>query len=512
MKVAFLRRMLSWKHVAIIPVGTLFLALSLTIALRNDVPDYDECVYCDIAKNISRTGLPQRSWGGLSLYTIHPPLYEYLGALLYVLHIGSLLTMRLLSTAASLSTVLLTYWLGTAVRNSRVGFLAACITAVNGYFAAYSHSVYSEPTATALYALSMCLFLRAEQRESPWLWGASGIAVGLGFLAKYLGLFLVAAYVSYMLTRPLQLKERFRRLACVLLPAAIPVVLWFLVLSAVNWRAGVMQFRTLMNLAQHGSVVDMRSGLTVGRFAVLTVQWIGMCWALSGVVVTASALRFFRTGATTRDAFLVVPTVFVLLLTVAMFRSGIKELRHFIVAVPFVSLTIAAGAADLCTWLTTRFPRRNLVKHMFSVTAAVLVVAASVNLLSWNKVPVLGTWVKSRYVMRLYPPPDPYREIGRFVREITPPGEVVTAVRGGPMVCFHSDRPYDMLYLRRFHGVRNVLGRSRVVVRDGRFGRELDLLHLSPEEKREIDRILSRDFGVVHKVGDIEVLVRQEGR
>ncbi|OGY64279.1 MAG: hypothetical protein A3I89_01150 [Candidatus Harrisonbacteria bacterium RIFCSPLOWO2_02_FULL_41_11] len=136
-------------------------------------------------------------WTSLSFHD-HPPLFFLIQHLFFSIFGDSLLVARLLSFLAGIGAIYLAYLIGKKLsKNELVGILAAALLSVNHIHIWISRSSIFESLLTFLIFLNIYYFL--SFLENLERWKMFGITLGLAFLTKYTGFFLVPVYFFYLL-------------------------------------------------------------------------------------------------------------------------------------------------------------------------------------------------------------------------------------------------------------------------------------------------------------------------
>jgi len=154
-------------------------------------------------------------WTRLSFHD-HPPLFFLVQHFFFALLGDGRWVARLPSLLAGLGTIVLAYSIFARIfQKENVGLVAAAILAVSNIHVWISRSILIEPLLIFLLFLNWYLFLRALEDRRWWRWW--GIALGLVFLTKYTGFFVVPAYGIYLLIfRRSVFRERSFYIGCAL--------------------------------------------------------------------------------------------------------------------------------------------------------------------------------------------------------------------------------------------------------------------------------------------------------
>jgi mannosyltransferase len=158
---------------------------------------------------------------------------ESFGALHYLLLRGwtvlgdSEAVLRSLSALLAVGAVLLTYQVGRALFDRRVGLTAAVLLALNAYLVQFAQEARAYTLATFAVALASWLLVRAIERPSRAAWLAYALAAVLALYAHFLTAFVLAAHLGALLVAG---RERVRwrwaaPAAALVLAAATPLLL-----------------------------------------------------------------------------------------------------------------------------------------------------------------------------------------------------------------------------------------------------------------------------------------------
>jgi 4-amino-4-deoxy-L-arabinose transferase-like glycosyltransferase len=198
----------------IVAVGTFLRVWQLDAVGFNS----DEAVYAGQAASIA--GHPEFT-GLFPIFRAHPLLFQFVLGLLY--HGGvSDLTGRLLAVAFGLVAVWLVHRAGNLLYGRRVGLVAALLLALMPYHVVVTRQVLLDGPMTTFAALTLYLLARYATTERPgWLY-ASGVGLGLIFLAKEIGIVFIPAVYAFLALSP-SVKVRLRDIAISLGCAAVVI-------------------------------------------------------------------------------------------------------------------------------------------------------------------------------------------------------------------------------------------------------------------------------------------------
>jgi len=199
-------------------------AIALLAPIRaGDLPGYDDALYANIAKEIVRSGdwLNPRNNG--LVYLEHPPLLEWMQALLFSLFHVSDTMAKLPSALCGLGTVLLAGWLGRRLTgDSLTGLLATFVMATSAYFLKYSARAMTDAPATFFFLASICAWSLTD--EDPGWYLATGAFTAITLLTRALtgfGLPLIFAIQLVVERRRPPVRYAIAALAIAILPLAL---------------------------------------------------------------------------------------------------------------------------------------------------------------------------------------------------------------------------------------------------------------------------------------------------
>lgn len=201
-------------------------AIALLAPIRaGDLPGYDDALYANIAKEIAFSGdwLNVRN-NGLA-YLEHPPLLEWMQALLFSLFHPSDPLAKLPSALCGLGTILLAGWLGRRLTGrSLQGLLATFVMATSAYFVKYSARAMTDAPATFFFLASICAWSLTD--EDPRWYLAAGALTAITLLTRALtGFALPVIFGIQCLIERRRPPVRYAIAALAL--AMLPLALWY---------------------------------------------------------------------------------------------------------------------------------------------------------------------------------------------------------------------------------------------------------------------------------------------
>jgi len=145
------------------------------------------------------------------IFRAHPLMHQFLLAGVYAFGVGDL-SGRLLSVVIGLAVVYLVYRLGELLYGTRAGIVAALFMALMPYHVIVSRQVLLDGTLVLFSTLTLYLIANfAKTRDPVWLF-ASGVGLGLTFLAKETGIIFLGSIYAFLALSP-EIRLRFSHLA-----------------------------------------------------------------------------------------------------------------------------------------------------------------------------------------------------------------------------------------------------------------------------------------------------------
>lgn len=439
----------------------------LPLLLHVTVAEYDEAIFLDVARNIQRTGLPLRSLtqSGI-LFFDHTPLYVYMLSLLPSSGAAGLLLTRLVTVAAGLSCVLLTFLIAKRPMGVGVGLLAATLLGLNPFFATYSFFVRMEVFMVLAMLAGLWLLLNGLDTERTPRMLAAGVLFAVAVLLKEVAVLLPIVAALYVWRVWPTRAHSFKVGLGVGMPTALALAgwaVWAYELSPGTFTATISRW---FSSASSMTVNDPRAWIT-------TLPWARQlaCDLLGPALVVGlaiSALRLSVRGETDRGKHLGLLWIYVISAIGASFFVRLKEPRHVIGILPFASILAAIAFRQVVGGLLGRLPapRRRV---LLILVACVMVLAASPLRLPQLNARNLRSWLAPVYAQRLYDNDRFYSvlaQVGRQLRTLTAQGELITVAHQGPVVGYYADRPYLMLYTSPKEGIIQTLRRADYLVWD----------------------------------------------
>src|SRR5712691_3312202 len=209
----------------------LFAVLNLYLLDQQPTVNVDEPWYSDAAFNFTRTGhFTPTMFRGMH-YNLegkyHWSLRELLLAVVFKIFGFGVYQARFLSFLSGLIVLSLLFLLGKQLYNSQVGILAVILFAFSPIYEA-SRSARPEMLMTAFTLAALYLCFLGLQRDSPMLYGSSGLISLLSCDVHLNGVMVLATIGLLYLTRPKTGLMKRRAVGFYLLGVIMGVVYWLL--------------------------------------------------------------------------------------------------------------------------------------------------------------------------------------------------------------------------------------------------------------------------------------------
>ena len=214
----------------------------------------------------------------VATYGYYPPLYDIATSGFFKLLGASAFSGRLASAAFSLLSVWVVFEFANRNYGPKTAFTASIVLGVTPGFFWLSRAAMLETALIFFFSLALYFFLswlRFSQKKALVL---CGIAVGIGFLAKYqilvAGLVMITAMV--FLGRD-KIKVRFSKFSILPIIAVLVVIPWVFVLYEIN---GLEKFGELLYVIQEGG---QDRAIYSGRFPLPVFYLVEMAWPYNDV-------------------------------------------------------------------------------------------------------------------------------------------------------------------------------------------------------------------------------------
>lgn len=165
----------------------------------------DEAVYAGQAAAIAKVPVLHELF---PVFRAHPLLFQFTLAVFYKFD-NSDFTGRLVSAAIGVITVVLVYVIGRRLYGSHAGLIAALLMAVMPYHIIPTRQVLLDGPMALMATLALFMMVHfAETEKSVWLL-ATGVCMGLTFLAKETGILMIGAIYAFLALSP-EIKVKIR--------------------------------------------------------------------------------------------------------------------------------------------------------------------------------------------------------------------------------------------------------------------------------------------------------------
>jgi len=172
----------------------------------SSLQDFDEGIYAQVSRQI----LQNHDWltftFGTEPWFEKPPVFMWATALLFRLFGVSEFWARAISAVSSVFVILLTYIIGSAVFNRRVGLLTV-VPLLTGYeFLRQSRLGTMNMLLTLIIMMILVVYISAS-RKSPAFWYLLSVLFSLGFMVKFWAIFVVAVAIGIHLVLEKQVRS-----------------------------------------------------------------------------------------------------------------------------------------------------------------------------------------------------------------------------------------------------------------------------------------------------------------
>ena len=172
-------------------------------------------------------------------YYDHPPMVAYIMAIFTKIGGNSVFFVRLGSAIFFILTMAMFYLISQEIFDSpRVGFLSIVIFNIVPVFAIGALQMVPDIPCGLFWLISIYLFYKIIEEDSPKLWYPFGVSLGLGLLSKYFAILLIPSIVLVCLGKDyrhwFRRKEPYLAMLIALLVFS-PVIIW-------NYRLGFPSF------------------------------------------------------------------------------------------------------------------------------------------------------------------------------------------------------------------------------------------------------------------------------
>ena len=158
----------------------------------------DEAVYAGQAAAIAKVPVLSDLF---PVFRAHPLLFQFALGVVYKFD-ASDLTGRLVAAAIGVATVLLVFTLGKRMYGVRTGLIAALLLAVMPYHVIPTRQVLLDGPMALMVTMALLMVVYFAETERPaWLL-ATGICMGLTFLAKETGILYIGAIYAFLALSP----------------------------------------------------------------------------------------------------------------------------------------------------------------------------------------------------------------------------------------------------------------------------------------------------------------------
>jgi len=227
----------------------------------------------------------------LSIYGYYPPFYDIITTGFYQLFGVSAASGRLAAVTFSLLSIWIVFEFANRAYGPRIGILSSLLLGTMPGFFWLSRVAMLETMLIFFFSLILFFFFTWLSREKDKALILSGLAMGVGFLAKYqvlvAGLVMIAGILLLGRTK---LKWKFSKFLLVPLIAALVVVPWLIVLFQ---SGGLNNFGKVLYTISGGQAERLEYS---ARFPLPVFYLIEMTWPFSDIPVHPVSLPIYVLG------------------------------------------------------------------------------------------------------------------------------------------------------------------------------------------------------------------------
>ena len=359
------------------------------------------------------------------IYAAYAVIMSIFGQTVTGVHLGLLLV--------NAATVVLIFFLGRQLQNSKLGLVAAMSysvlsisPSVLGFAGHATHFVLLPVLGGTL------LLLTSTGRQAFGRLFASGLLFGTGLLMKQPAVFFIVFGAIYLVTSNLYHRAQGKKILAPGVTFSAGVILPLGITCMFLWRFGVFErfwFWTIDYARQYGSLVSLSEGYQLSAYStkeVILANW--PIWVLAGIGFILG-LCDQRTRGTT-----ILLLGFLFFSALALCAGFYFRLHYFILVLPAVSLL--AGVA--ISRLSDLIGNRGMVLRCFCFLALGAAIA-------W---PIIGSrkfffQASPADASRMIYPESPFAEsirIGEYLRAQTSPSDTIAVLGSEPQIYFYSNR------------------------------------------------------------------------
>jgi 4-amino-4-deoxy-L-arabinose transferase-like glycosyltransferase len=268
---------------------------------------------------------------------------------------------RFFSVLLAAGTATLLYLLGRTFFNPRTGFWTVVLASLVPLFFVGGFVMTIDPISVFFWALAALLFWHALDSKNLLLWTATGLAVGLGALAKYTNLVLLLCFALFLAVharhRFLLLRFRFHLLMVTALACLLPVLFWNARYDWITWTH--LQHRGALDTAWTPKPGELLEFIAL-QFAVFHPVF------MAGLIAVLFRVRSLRTPHPAAIPYLLCLFVPLMALYLALSLNKAGQANWTAPAYIAGLILLAAGA---CQWTQGHVRRRRAVTMVLAVSA-----------------------------------------------------------------------------------------------------------------------------------------------
>lgn len=305
-------------------------------------------------------------WTKLSFHD-HPPLGFFVQHIFFNIFGDSATTARLPAAVFGTLSVLLVYAITRRLFSETAGIAAAFLFAISGASVTIFRTSLLEPTLLFLILTNIYLFLRFAEDSlfRRRYWWLAGSTLGLIFLTKYTGAFLLPLYATYLLLffRDVYRDSRLYAAFFAALTLLAPVVIYNIMLFKTT---GHFDLQISYFLGQETPEWTGLLGKTESVFSDIFKNWFGLFGLATTILVSLGAIQSIVLLGRQEKKAVVFLWLYAFLATLLFIFTGAAE-RFLVLYIPAAVIFAALGIA----WLW-QYKKDSLLYPLFVLCLIVL--------------------------------------------------------------------------------------------------------------------------------------------
>ena len=478
----------AWGAAALLFLLVIQVWLSWRVDHTHPVPDYDEAVYADLAREMVRTGAPLRRMGEEpSFYYIHPFLQTVIWHWALSGEVSAsagesvttalehIVRLRWVTTSFALAVTLLVFLAGWKSSGPGTACMGAALISLNPLWLKYAHLVYLEVPAALWVFTGLLLLGSAFAQPNRWLYPVAGALFGAGMITKYTALGGLLTVALLALVKIYRKEARALDLLQFAGGFAVIFATWPLYIlwkgNMADWIAKSLSRWRSFQQGQGGDPRTDWSLIELYRETALDIGPVHLALLIVGICAFFTLHymgRKNRSGTEAKNpAGDVSPhALYVAITAIIWSASPTRDPKFITVALPSICLLAAVGWREIYSRTIggPAWKRRSII----GAGVVGLIIGFPVDLLRLDQ--SRFRWVyptDHAYTRTCLPHGKEYPPIVERVASETLPDAVLPVGRQGPILGYLADRKYYLLYT--FYGadkIQDLLDDSPLMVLD----------------------------------------------